>query len=186
MAALATVATVATIGAAVVGAGASVISAYSTYQQGEAQKAELNRQAAIDEKSGTAEFAASQREAEQRRLEGQLVMSRAQAYAAASGAGAGSDDPTISKILSDTGERAKFGSDSVLYQGQARRDDYFAEAAAKRTTGQNNFFGSILRSAGTLLGGVGHLAETSDQWMPSSSSGSRAIPGGVAMTGGVY
>jgi len=167
MAALAGLGTALTIGSAVIGAGASVISAYSTYQQGQAQQQELERQARIDEASGTAEFAASQREADQRRLEGQLIMSRQLAYAAASGAGSGVDDPTITKILSDTGEMARRGSDAALYQGMRRRDDYLSEATAKRATGQNNFFGAMLRSFGTLAGGVGRLGESAVDWIPS-------------------
>jgi len=164
MASLATIAAVVGIAGTAVSAGAAVYSAYNTYQQGVAQKQEFDRQAAVDEAHGRAEGAAAQRDAEQRRREGRLIMSRQQAIAAASGAGSGSDAPTIEKIMSDTGRLAETGAQSIMYQGEARRDDYFNSASARRTSGQNNFFGSILRSVGTLAGGIGRLGETSDRW----------------------
>jgi hypothetical protein len=176
LASLAALGTAITIGSAVVGAGASVISAYSTYQQGEAQKAELERQAGVDELAGKNEYAASQRQAEERRLEAKLVQSRQQAYAAASGGGAGADAPTIVKLFGDTERRGEYGAQTVMYQGEAARDDYYAAASAKRATGQNNFFGSILAAAGTLAGGVGKLGGDLAPHIPSAP-GWRTIAG---------
>jgi hypothetical protein len=170
LAGLAGLGTALTIGAAVVGAGASVYSAYETVQQGKAAQAEYNRQAAVDELAGKNEYAASQREAEQKRLEGQLVMSRTMAYAAASGAGAGADDPTIVKILGEEGTKTKFNSDSVLYAGEGARDAYNSSAAAKRASGANNFLGSVLTATGTLAGGVGRLIAASAPFVPTRTS----------------
>lgn len=173
MAALATLGTALTIGSAVVGAGASVISAYSSYSQGQAQQAEFERQAKVDELTGKNEYAASQRDAEQRKLEGQLVQSRQQAYAAASGAGSGSDDPTILKIMSDTGERTRVAVESTLYGGQQSRDAYDASASARRRSGQASFLGGVLDAVGTLAGGVGHLADATARFIPSPPSAKR-------------
>lgn len=151
MADLATIAAVATIGSAVIGAGAAV---YGGYQS----KVANDMAAAQEIAAGKAEFAASQRDADERRLEAKLVMSRAQAIAAASGGG-GADTPTISKILTDIGERANYGVQTVLYGGQARQDSYNASASARRVTGQSNFIGGLLRGLGSLAGGVGDWAE---------------------------
>lgn len=167
MAELATIGTALTIASTVIGAGATVYSAYSSYQQGQALQAEADRQARVDEAAGKGEFAASQREAELRRIEGNLIMSRQQAYAAASGAGAGNDDPTILKIMSDTGANAELGARSVIYGGQSRQDDYINSARTRRISGQNNFLGGVLRAVGTLAGGVGRLSDTSDRWVPA-------------------
>lgn len=156
MASLATLGTI----AAVAGAGAAGISAYATIQQGQQAKEQAEIAARQEEAAGTAEYAAAQRQAEERRMEGRLVMSRQQALAAASGAGAGDDAPTIVKILSDTAARTEYGVQSELYGGLTRRDDYNRSASARRTTGENTFFGSLLRAGGTLLGGVGNYAET--------------------------
>jgi hypothetical protein len=148
MASLATVAAVATIGSAVIGAGASI---YGGMQQ---QKA--SELAARQERlAGKNELAASQREAEDRRREGRLIMSAQMAEAAASGAGAGDDAPTITKILTDTGERVEYGVQSTMYQGYSRRDDYFRSADARVASGGASFFGSVLDGLGSGIGGIG-------------------------------
>lgn len=182
MTALAGLGTALTIGAAVVGAGASVYSAYQTHEMGVAQQKEYNREAAVDELAGKNEYAASQREAEQKRLEAQLVMSRAQAYAAASGAGAGADDPTIVKILGEEGTKGKFNADSLLYAGEQGRDAYYSSAAAKRATGANIFLGSTLSAVGTLAGGIGKLIPTAVPFIPTSRS--NPLSAGASYAGG--
>lgn len=172
MAALAGIGTALTIGAAVVGAGASIYSAYQTVEQGKAQKAEYDRQANVDELMGKNEYAAAQREAEQKRLEGELVMSRQQAYAAASGGGGGASDPTIVQILGDTATRSKANSDAVLYAGDGARDSYNSSAAARRASGANNFLGSTLSAAGTLAGGIGKVIQTAATFIPPAPAAS--------------
>jgi hypothetical protein len=167
------------IAGTVIGAGAAIYSANQTYEQGVAQKQEYDRQAAVDELAGKNAFAASQRDAEQRKLEGKLIMSRQQAYAAASGGGGGADAPTIAKILTDTGANAEQGARSVLYGGEQAQSDYFSAAQAKRITGQNNFMGSVLSSIGTLAGGVGHLVDSTAKYFPVSSPSS-AFSGSTA------
>lgn len=102
--------------------------------------------------AGQAEFAASQREAEERKLEGALVMSRQQAAAAASGAGAGGDDPTIVRLMTETSKRATYGAESTLYGGRQRRQTYLDTADAQRASGNASFLGSIFT-------GIGRVAE---------------------------
>lgn len=150
MASLATIATVATIGAAVVGTGAAI---WQGMEQQKAQEAAARQ----DERNGREEFAASQRTAEERRLEGALISSRQLAAAAASGAGAGADAPTIVKILGDTDARTKYGVQSELYAGRERMYDSYDSASARRATGRNNFFGGLLKGLGRGLGGVGDV-----------------------------
>lgn len=139
---------------------AGVSAAGSIY--GGQQKQEANYAAGMQEEAqGRAEFAASQQESFERRLEGQLIMSRQQAAAAASGGGAGSDAPTIVKLLTETGERAQLGEASVRYGGEIRRDALYNSASARRKTGDSSFLGGILDGIGTLAGGVGNaLAAT--------------------------
>ncbi len=167
MASLATIGTALTVGSAVVGAGAAVYGAYQQVEQGKAIRAEADRQAMMDELHGKNEYAASLREADLRRIEGKLIMSRQQAYAAASGAGAGADDPTLLKIMSETGANAEYGARSVMYGGEGRRDDYLNSATSRRISGRNNFMGSLLSATGTLAGGIGRLADTSKDWIPA-------------------
>lgn len=166
MAALAGLGTALTIGAAVVGAGAAVYSAYQTVEQGKAQKAEYDRQANVDELMGKNEYAAAQREAEQKRLEGELVMSRQRAIAAASGGGGAASDPTIVQIMGETANRSQANSDAVLYAGEGARDSYNSSASARRASGANNFLGSVLTAAGTLAGGIGKVIQTGATFIP--------------------
>lgn len=136
-------------GAALIGglasAGASI---YAGNEERKAGEAAAKRSIT----AGRAEFAASQREAEERKLEGQLVMSRQQAAAAASGGGAGGDDPTIVKLMTETAKRARYGEESALYGGRQRQQTYIDTADAQRTSGNASFLGSILT-------GIGRFAE---------------------------
>lgn len=152
MASLATIASVATIGAAVIGAGASI---YSGFQTSEAARAT----AAREEARGRQEFAAAQADALERKFQGQLLASRQQAVAAASGGGAGADAPTIVKLMADTGERTDYAVRSAIYAGESARDNYYASAAARRRSGDNTFIGGFLEGLGSLAGGIGTWAE---------------------------
>lgn len=162
MASLATIASIATISAAVVGTGAAV---YGAYQSGEnaKQQGASDREAAYmlaqqEEATGREDFAASQRDARERKLEGELIMSRQQAVAAGSGGGAGADAPTIIRLMTETAKRARYGEESVLAGGRARQDRYNASAAARRISGDNSFLGGIKGAQGALLSGIGSLA----------------------------
>lgn len=139
--------TLAVLGIVAAGAGAA-----ATIYGGMETRRAADEAAKRDETAGTAEFAAAQREAQERKLEGQLIMSRQQAAAAASGAGAGADAPTIVRLMTETSKRTQYGVDSVMYGGRQRRQGYIDTAQARRETGNANFIGSI-------LSGVGQFAE---------------------------
>jgi len=132
-------------------AAAGATAAATIYAGNETRKASYEA-AKRDETTGMAEFAAAQREAGERRLEGELILSRQQAAAAASGAGAGNDAPTIVRLMTETSKRAQYGVESTMYGGRARRQGYFDNAQARRQTGDASFLGSILT-------GVGQFAE---------------------------
>lgn len=151
MASLATLATVASIGSAVVGAGAAV---YSGYQQQQANDTTANNL----ETQAHAEFASSQRDAEEKQLEGQLTMSSQQAAAAASGAGAGAEAPTIVRLMTETAKRTQYASDSAEYTGEARASQYQQAANADRQGGQNSLLGGFASGIGRLVSGAGEYA----------------------------
>lgn len=135
------------IGAAA-SAGAGIVQAGATMYAGKQQQKAAYEAAKRDETAGQAEFAAAQREAEERKLEGQLVSSRQQAAAAASGGGAGGDAPTIVRLMTETAKRARYGVESTLFGGRQRRQSYFDTATSRRQTGDANFLGSILTGVG--------------------------------------
>jgi hypothetical protein len=162
MASLATIASVAAIGAAVVGTGVSLygasVSAENSRKAGEAERQTQLMLAQQEEAAGTEAFASAQREAKERKLEGELIMSRQQAVAAASGGGASTDAPTIVRLMTETAKRSKLGQDSVIYTGESTRSRYNTSAAARRISGENSFLGGIQGAQGAWLSGLGSLA----------------------------
>lgn len=152
MAELATIASIAAIGSAVIGAGAAIYA-------GNASRDAAFATALREEAKGREEFAASQREAEERKLQGRLIQSRQQAIAAASGGGAGADAPTIVKLMTETARRTDYGVRSTLYAGESARQAYYDSAAARRRGGDRTFLGSIFTGLGGLAGGFGEWAE---------------------------
>jgi hypothetical protein len=112
-----------------------------------------------EESQGNDELAAAQREALDRKWQAKLVQSRQQAIAAASGAGAGADAPSIVTIMAKTAERAQYGVESSMYGGQRRRDMLRLSARNRRITGQADRDGSLFTAAGTLAGGIGRFGE---------------------------
>lgn len=152
---MAQLATIAPIAAAVLQIGGGILGAVNEVQAGAAEQEALNIVADQEEAAGTAELAGAQRQAQERVREGQLVASRALAVAAASGGGAGTDAPSVFKILTDIGERTAYGAETEIYNGLVARKGYFDSAAAKRKTGANSYFGSFLRAGGALGSGIG-------------------------------
>lgn len=155
MASLATIASVVGIGATVVGTGLQV---YSSIKAGNDARDLAYEQAAQQEAMGRAEFAAAQRESLERRLEGELILSKQQAAAAASGGGAGADAPTIVRLMTQTADRADYGARVAMFGGEDRRNLMYRSAAASRRTGDANLTGGYLDAAGSLAGGIGRVA----------------------------
>lgn len=183
MAALATIATVAAGAAAVVGAGAQIYGGYAQQQASDKAAAQTTAQYQAEalqlQEKGRAEFAASQRDAIERRLQGQIVLSQQQAAAAASGGGAGGDAPTIVRLMTETAQRGDYGAESALYQGRSQQSIYDKSAAndlvsAANPSKSNNFIGSLLDGVGTLLGGAGQVYNMADRYnilpKPAASS----------------
>jgi hypothetical protein len=153
MAQLAAIAPILTLGATVIGVGASIYAATKKNENAQVEASQM-------ESVGRDEFAAAQREALEARLQGKLVQSRQQAVAAASGGGAGWDAPTIVKLMSDTGEQTDYAAETATYGGLQRRETLYRSAAATRRSGQSSLLGGYLSAAGTMLGGIGRYAES--------------------------
>lgn len=145
--------------AGIAGAGAqmagSLVSAAGQRQAGEAAMEDAQFEATQLEQQGREEFAASQRDALERRREGVLANSRAQAVAAASGGGAGVDAPTIVRLMSGISQRAEYGAQSALYGGEQRRAGAYTQAGATRRTGRSQQRGYNMSAAGTIFSGLG-------------------------------
>lgn len=113
------------------------------------------------------EFAASQREAAAKRREGALLNSRAQAVAAASGAGAGEDAPTIVKIMSDIAGESEYNAQAELYGGRARAAGLRTQAKSRRASGQASLLGSAFGGIGQIASGLpggSFMKRPTDPW----------------------
>src|ERR1700749_4508237 len=100
---------------AALGAVASVISAIGGIASGVAANNEAKFEAQQQEAQGKEAFASSQRDADQKRKEAEIVNSRAQALAAASGGGA--DDPTIVQLMTQTTGQGEYNAQADLFKG---------------------------------------------------------------------
>jgi len=130
----------------------ALISGIGTIAGGIAANNAAQSEAMQLEEKGKEELAASQRDAEVKRREGALINSRQQALAAASGAGAGSDAPTIVKLMTDTAGQAEYNAQVDLYGGKSRKEGLFNAAANRRREGKASLLGSV-------LGGFGGFAK---------------------------
>ncbi|MBX5148065.1 virion core protein, T7 gp14 family [Rhizobium lentis] len=139
----------------VAGVAGSVAQAKGTREAAEAEKRNQDYLAAQDEMKAKEEMAASQREAQQSRAEATLANSRAQALAASSGGGAGSDAPTIVRLMSDVAGQGELNAGTTLYGGQERAAGLFDNARGRRAAGRATVLGSKYAAFGQLASGFG-------------------------------
>ncbi|MCO5159621.1 MAG: hypothetical protein M9939_00675 [Mesorhizobium sp.] len=128
----------------------ALISGVGTIASGIAANNAAQQEAMQLEEKGKEELAASQRDADQKRREGALINSRQQAVAAASGAGAGMDAPTIVKLMTDTAGQAEYNAQVDLYGGKSRKEGLFNAAANRRREGKASLLGSVLGGFGSF------------------------------------
>ena len=114
------------------------------------QTAKVESEALKDK--GDRELAASQREAMRRRRETQLLVSRQQAVAAASGAGA--SDPSVKSVMEKTQAEGDTNAMLDMYNGMVSRADYRAEAANTRSEGRSRMWGSFLDAGRTIYSDI--------------------------------
>lgn len=148
--------TIATVGSAVYGVVNSV-------QQGQQQQAAANQTALNLQNQGKAEFATSQRDVLQKDLETKYLLSTQQAQAASSGGGAGTDAPTIVRMMTETAKRGEQADESILYGGESQRASYQNQADAVRQSGGNAFLGGIGSGIGKLVSAAGEYARGKQQ-----------------------
>lgn len=115
------------------------------------------------------EQAVAQREAENRMRESALLMSRAQAVAAASGGGA--LDPTVLRIIGGLAAEGELAAATERYNGDERARQLKLAAVGREYEGvQAKYAGDVARSVGkwraqnTLLQGAASMASA---WGPS-------------------
>lgn len=141
----------------------SLVSAVGTIGAGVAEKKSDDFQATQLDMQAKEQKAASQREAAQSTDEATVANSRAQALAASSGGGAGSDAPTIVKLMSGIAGQGQFNADTQLYGGYSRAAGLNDQAGAKRRSGQSSLLGGIVSGFGQAAKGIGDYG-VSQKW----------------------
>lgn len=130
----------------------TALSAASTVYGGVAANSMAKGEAKNLKKKGDQELAVAQKEADRKRRETKLLLSRQQAVAGASGAGA--SDPTVLSIMGKTEEEGKTAAMLDMYNGMVNRSDLFTEAGTVRAEGRSKLFGSFLDAGGTIYGDI--------------------------------
>ena len=117
------------------------------------------------------EHAASQREAAKVRKERDLIHSRQQAVASASGLGA--LDETVLDLAGDVTQEAALQEGMISYGGLQRASGRRAQAQGRRLSGKAAKTGSMFSAAGTIMGGMGSFASDWNAKPATSSYNSR-------------
>ena len=141
-----------------------LLGAAGTIAAGAAEKKNSDFEAKQLDKKAKEEQANAQRQAAQSQTESRLAQSRQQALAAASGGGAGSDAPTIVKLMSDTAGQGQLNADTNIYTGYSRAAGLQDQAAAKRRSGKASLLGSV-------IGGFGQAAKSFGTFSSSGGFG---------------
>lgn len=123
-------------------AGGTIIGANSEAKELRIQANQLDAQAGLKR-------ASSQRDAIEERRQGNLVMSRAVAVAAASGAGA--DDPTVVNNIANIAGEAEYRALTALYNGDEEAAGMEAQAAANRRGAKATKTAGLLKAGSTIL-----------------------------------
>jgi hypothetical protein len=129
--------------------------AAGTVASGIASKNAADYQAEQQEAAGKEELAASQRDALEKKREANILNSRQLALAAASGAGAGSDAPTIVQLMSSTAGEGDYNARTSLYGGFSRKAGLNAAAAGSRMSGNASLLGGVLGGFGQAASAFG-------------------------------
>jgi len=135
----------------------TLVSAAGTVAAGAAEKRNADYVAKQEEMKANEEMAAAGREATQQKTEADLAASRAQALAASSGGGAGSDAPTIVKLMGDIAGQGELNAGTTLYGGQSRAAGLRDSARGRRAAGKASFLGSIASGFGQAASGLAKL-----------------------------
>lgn len=109
------------------------------------------------ERQAIATDAEAQREMLDEKKKASLLMSRAKAVSAASGAGA--NDPTVENILGRIDDEGEYRALSSLYSGKTDSDLARAQAGATRRTGRAKRYASKLDASTTMLSGLSSFAQ---------------------------
>lgn len=116
-----------------IAAASTVIGVAGSIQQGQAQQQQAQAQALALRNQANADAAAGQRQAIEARRQTSYLVSRGQALAAASGAGA--TDPTVTNLLGRLSGEGEYHALTSLYEGGTRAGNAISGAQADVNAG---------------------------------------------------
>lgn len=139
---------------AILGLISGVVSGIGSLVSGVAAQNSANFQAQELDQKAAEERAAASRTAEDARHNSQIVQSRIQAVAAASGGGAGTDAPTVAMLGQQVAGRGEYNSLMTLYGGESRARGDEDAASSARMSGSSAFLGGLIGAGTGILTGV--------------------------------
>lgn len=163
----------------IAGVAGAVQQGKAAQSAGRAQQQAADYNARVLEQQAGQERASSQRRAQAEQKQKTLVASRAQAVAAASGAGA--LDPTVTDVIGDIESEGELRALTALYEGEERARGLEARAQGAQYEGRVAGYtgdlarrSSLFKAGGTLLSGASRFG--------LKSSPSDALSGGAGNT----
>lgn len=130
----------------------TAMSAYGSIQQGKAQQEAANFEAAQMEQNAKAVTASGQQGALEQRRQTDIILSRAQAAAGASGFG--SVDPDVLKIIGGITETGERNFQTELFNAGTQANQMKAQAGATRYEGEQTRRASQIQAGATVLSGA--------------------------------
>lgn len=135
----------------------SMAAAQAQKDQGEAERQAAYYKAQQEERRAMEERAVHQREALRKRKDTRYAQSTLQARAAASGAGAGIDDPSIISLASEVEQEGEYQALSQMWIGETRARTREDQATLDRYVGDQRKRAADQRATATIIGGIGGL-----------------------------
>lgn len=152
MSGLETIALATTLGAT---AASTVLGYQGAKYQAETQSNALKYDAKVKEQQAAEATAVAQRQAEGKRKEANLLISRQRAVAAASGGGTGG---TVSDLMQQAAGAGEYNAQAAMYQGEAQATSLRDQAALNRVGAQNAIQAGNMQAAGAIISGVSAMA----------------------------
>lgn len=137
----------------------TALSVGSTIYGGLAANAQAKGEAKNLKKKGEQQIAVAQREADRKRRETNLLLSRQTAVAGASGAGV--TDPTVLSVMGKTKTEGDNAAMLDMYNGMVNRSDLYTEANTVRGEGKSKLFGTFLDAGSTIYSSLARKKRTS-------------------------
>lgn len=141
--------------AALAGLAGTGLQIAGTLEQGQEEKRRFEYQAKVRKQQGDEAMASSQRDAQARNREVDLIMSRQRA--AVAGAGGSTADQSVLDVMGDTAKEGNLGVRTELYKGDQQQRGYDDAATVARYDAAMAPRRAALSAAGTLFSGTSSM-----------------------------